>query len=214
MEIASDTLAGRLRILIDACTDKRGKFAQLEKLTNISAENWKSFYYSRQRPNPDMIEALAQLWPEYALWIALGETDKDYGHLSPLDSTYTVNAREYLKSLINSRNVARNILKNKYEISDLGEPLPERIQSTIEKYISSAHHLIDPVDDNNGEFRAALEKLRIENEKRKIEVSRLSPTTRGVIDAIRAYPYIDKNSLQEAINKLLENAELEKEKNG
>lgn len=76
-----EVLADRMRLLIDARADRRGKFAQLEELTSIPAENWKSFYYARQRPNPDMIEAICQTWPEHALWLATGITDSAHGQI-------------------------------------------------------------------------------------------------------------------------------------
>jgi hypothetical protein len=76
-------IADRLKTLIDTNADKRGKFAQLEGMTNISSENWKSFYYGRQRPNPDMIEAVAKLWPEHAFWLVTGITDAQRGHIDP-----------------------------------------------------------------------------------------------------------------------------------
>ncbi|MFZ6876278.1 hypothetical protein ACO0LF_29800 [Undibacterium sp. Di27W] len=85
MENVDKTLSDRLRLLIDAKADKRGKFAHLENLTSISSENWKSFYYNRQRPNVDMIEALAKLWPETAFWLATGITDAENGHIDPTD---------------------------------------------------------------------------------------------------------------------------------
>ncbi|MFZ6780416.1 hypothetical protein ACO0LD_26600 [Undibacterium sp. Ji83W] len=76
-------LADRMKELIDTQADKRGKFAQLESLTGIQSENWKSFYYGRQRPNPDMIEALAHTWPEFAFWLVTGIDDFNKGHTSP-----------------------------------------------------------------------------------------------------------------------------------
>ncbi|NHZ90182.1 hypothetical protein F2P45_14320 [Massilia sp. CCM 8733] len=94
MDEAPRRIADRLRSLIDARTDKRGKFAQLEELTLIPAENWKSFYYNRQRPNPDMIEALAIAWPECAFWLATGIEDELHGHLDPTREHDSIYARD------------------------------------------------------------------------------------------------------------------------
>jgi len=65
METGHDKIAERMRAVIDAKLDKRGKFSQLETLTGISSENWKSFYHARQRANEHMIETMGRLWPEY-----------------------------------------------------------------------------------------------------------------------------------------------------
>lgn len=83
MDDGSNKISDRLKALIDRRTDKRGKFAQLEASTNITAESWKSFYYGRQRPNPDMIEAIATMWPECAFWLATGIEDDMHGHIDP-----------------------------------------------------------------------------------------------------------------------------------
>lgn len=103
MDEAPSRIADRLRSLIDARTDKRGKFAQLEQLTLIPAENWKSFYYNRQRPNPDMIEALAVTWPECAFWLATGIEDEMHGHVDPTRTYDPVTARDKAKPYFEKR---------------------------------------------------------------------------------------------------------------
>ncbi|QOY94742.1 hypothetical protein IM543_02165 [Massilia sp. UMI-21] len=77
-----DTIQSRLRAVIEAATDERGRFAELEKLTKVSANSWKSFWHGRQRPTCDMIEAICVRWPHYAFWIATGITDAKYGHVN------------------------------------------------------------------------------------------------------------------------------------
>lgn len=77
-----DTIQSRLRAVIEAVTDERGRFAELEKLTKVSANSWKSFWHGRQRPTCDMIEAICVRWPHYAFWIATGITDAKYGHVN------------------------------------------------------------------------------------------------------------------------------------
>lgn len=76
-----NTLQERLRAVIETVTDERGRFAELEKLTSISANSWKSFWHGRQRPTCDMIEAACTHWPQYAFWISTGITDAKYGHV-------------------------------------------------------------------------------------------------------------------------------------
>lgn len=77
-----DTIQTRLRAAIETVTDERGRFAELEKLTKVSANSWKSFWHGRQRPTCDMIEAICARWPHYAFWIATGITDAKYGHVN------------------------------------------------------------------------------------------------------------------------------------
>lgn len=97
-------ISDRLKALIDSRTDKRGKFVQLEEATGIPAESWKSFYYGRQRPNPDMIEAAAISWPEAAFWLATGIEDMHHGHIDPTREYDPVSertaAKPYFKKLL------------------------------------------------------------------------------------------------------------------
>lgn len=60
-----------------------GFWENLERFTRISAQRWRKAYARRQRPTPDMIEALAKLFPEYAFWLATGVTDAANGHIGP-----------------------------------------------------------------------------------------------------------------------------------
>jgi hypothetical protein len=76
-----NTIKDRLRAVIEKNTDERGRFAELEGLTKISANSWKSFWHSRQRPTCDMIEAICFQWPQQAFWISTGITDAKNGHV-------------------------------------------------------------------------------------------------------------------------------------
>lgn len=75
-------IQARLRAVIETVTDERGRFAELEKLTQVSANSWKSFWHGRQRPTCDMIEAICTHWPHHAFWIATGITDAKFGHVN------------------------------------------------------------------------------------------------------------------------------------
>lgn len=110
MDMSKSKLAERMKLLIDSQTDKRGKFAQLEALTGIQAESWKSFYYARQRPNPDMIEALAQAWPEFAFWLVTGIDDFFSGHTSP-------SSPEGSNSPFWERDAAKAVFRKKIEFA-------------------------------------------------------------------------------------------------
>ncbi len=108
MDTSKSKLADRMKLLIDSQTDKRGKFAQLEARTGIPAEGWKSFYYGRQRPNPDMVEALAQAWPVFAFWLVTGIDDFFSGHTSPPTP-------DSLKSQFRERDAAKALFRKKIE---------------------------------------------------------------------------------------------------
>ncbi len=75
------TIQERLKSVIEKTTDERGRFAELEKLTQISANSWKSFWHGRQRPTCDMIAAVCERWPKFAFWLATGITDAKHGHV-------------------------------------------------------------------------------------------------------------------------------------
>ena len=79
-----NTIKERLRAVIERNTDERGRFAELEKMTEISANSWKSFWHGRQRPTCDMIEAVSRHWPQYAFWLSTGLTDAKNGHVNDL----------------------------------------------------------------------------------------------------------------------------------
>ena len=73
----------RLINLIAAKIPDSRKFKELERLTGISGLRWQSLWHGRQRPMPDMIQAIARTWPEHAFWLSTGITDAKYGHTSP-----------------------------------------------------------------------------------------------------------------------------------
>jgi hypothetical protein len=79
-----NTIKDRLRAVIERNTDERGRFAELEKMTEISANSWKSFWHGRQRPTCDMIEAVCSHWPQHAFWLTTGLTDAKNGHVNDL----------------------------------------------------------------------------------------------------------------------------------
>lgn len=110
MEKSDHQLSDRMRLLIDQRYDKRGKFAQLEALSGVAADNWKSFYYGRQRPNADMVEALAQLWPECAFWLVTGINDFEHGHTQP-----TFNNEQHGRKPRRERTAARELFLKEIE---------------------------------------------------------------------------------------------------
>lgn len=76
-------LRDRMKFLIEVYTPDHGRFAKLCQASSIPDVNWKSFWYGRQRPTAEMIQAVARQWPEHAFWLATGITDQRCGHRAP-----------------------------------------------------------------------------------------------------------------------------------
>lgn len=59
-------------------------YAELEKLSGIKATSWRAVAGERQRATSEMLEWACQQWPQYAFWIATGETaTEDLKHTTP-----------------------------------------------------------------------------------------------------------------------------------
>lgn len=78
-------LNDRLKSLVVEYIGEYHRYKQLELLTGISADNWKSWFHGRQRPTVEMIEGAFSQWPQHAFWLATGRADSMNGHL-PLKS--------------------------------------------------------------------------------------------------------------------------------
>ncbi len=83
-------LSSRLKAVVEEKTTEYRRFKQLEDLTVIPADTWKSWYHGRQRPTAEMIEAAGRKWPEYAFWLTTGISDPDYGHVAPGSAGFPV----------------------------------------------------------------------------------------------------------------------------
>lgn len=75
----------RFRSVIRYNTSDTRRYAEMEALTGIPAASWNKAFNRKQRPTPEMIQAVAQLWPEFAFWLATGVTDARHGHISCRD---------------------------------------------------------------------------------------------------------------------------------
>lgn len=58
-------LSDRLKIVINSETKSSRRYAELEAISGIPADNWKSFWHGKQRPTADMIEAVCKNWTIY-----------------------------------------------------------------------------------------------------------------------------------------------------
>lgn len=76
-------IAERLRLLIATKISDHRRFKVLEDLSSISAESWRAFENDRQKPSAEMISTAARLWPDYAYWLASGDTEPERGHIAP-----------------------------------------------------------------------------------------------------------------------------------
>ncbi len=54
-----------------------------EKETGIKAKTWANIENGLQKANEDHLLAIAQVWPEYSLWLLTGSTEPDCGQISP-----------------------------------------------------------------------------------------------------------------------------------
>lgn len=109
----SSTLEDRLKLIIaDLERDAYGRWTRLQGSTAISATRWKNVSQGTQRPAPDMIEAIAQLAPQYAFWLATGISDPAYGHVAPRNEGYPSPGQEqpsstrYFKDAIAEKKLA------------------------------------------------------------------------------------------------------------
>ena len=78
----------RFREVIRHNTSEARRFADLQALTGIPSTSWNKTYNGKQKPSAEMIQAVAQLWPEYAFWLATGVTDARNGHISCRDGAH------------------------------------------------------------------------------------------------------------------------------
>ncbi len=82
------TLSERLHAVVQATTEPSGRFKKLAQESGVPEASWKSWWYRRQRPTAEMIEAVCQAAPQFALWIATGISDEDTGHQAPPGLSY------------------------------------------------------------------------------------------------------------------------------
>jgi hypothetical protein len=121
----STTLEHRLnKIIADLEGDTYGRWKRLEMSTGVSGTRWKNVSQGAQRPAPDMIEAIAQLAPQYAFWLATGITDPQHGHVAPDGEGYPstgheqTNSTRYFKELIAEKKLATATCLNWFKAED------------------------------------------------------------------------------------------------
>jgi hypothetical protein len=74
-----ESIDERVRSLVD-----KAGIDELVKSTGIGGTRWRTVRYDkRTRISTQEVEALAQLYPQYALWIASGQVAPECGQTSP-----------------------------------------------------------------------------------------------------------------------------------
>lgn len=210
----TNLLKDRLKELIEFKTNARGRFAELEELTGSSANSWKSFWHGRQRPTSEMIEAICEIWPEYALWLATGQDDSKYGHLSINVENPSCNAAPYLRSRIAESKLAREllykVLNEEKDDTSWGDSI---IEKNIQKYLKSAHQIITDEHDPDNQYKKAMAKVKTEWEKREIEIDNQSEAVKTLMKSLKSYPWINKEVVLENLTNLFKEAEKERNSN-
>ncbi|MBZ9665231.1 helix-turn-helix domain-containing protein [Pseudomonas sp. LMG 31766] len=69
--------------LIDVWDRKKLSAPKLEKLTGIDRSSWYHLRNGKRRANEQDIEAIVQMFPQYAFWIASGQIAPEIGQTSP-----------------------------------------------------------------------------------------------------------------------------------
>lgn len=125
---------------------KHGFWERLAGLTGISAQRWRKAYVRRQRPTPDMIEALCCLFPEHAFWVATGITDSTNGHVAPM-TALTFPERLYRESGTAKRyfRKALELSKALFERGHVDVLDEKQRMSAAERTMSLAHWVGGPL---------------------------------------------------------------------
>lgn len=69
--------------LIAVWDRKKLSAPKLEKLTGIDRSSWYHLRNGKRRANEQDIEAIVQMFPQYAFWIASGQIAPEIGQTSP-----------------------------------------------------------------------------------------------------------------------------------
>ncbi|OLU32126.1 hypothetical protein BVH03_07885 [Pseudomonas sp. PA15(2017)] len=74
-----ESIDDRVRTLVD-----KAGMDELVKKTEIGSTRWRTVRYDkRTRISTHEVEALTKLYPQYALWLALGQIAPESGQTSP-----------------------------------------------------------------------------------------------------------------------------------
>lgn len=167
-------ISSRLKSLLAQQINEHRRYKALEELTQISAESWRAFEKGRQKPSAEMVEAAAKSWPNYAYWLATGDSEPEYGNYAPKTATNPFVARgEPKKWRTEKRAYKLNMLKKLEEDADFGELQEQLFQDREDPKSSTAYLWLERFFVSIGEkFQPSL--ALIENDDKFIEIEKMS----------------------------------------
>lgn len=77
------SLLERIQEVIDTRNPTK-RFREMEALTGVPARTWTNIHYGKQKANHEHLEALFKAFPQYAYWLATGQTREEVGDTSPI----------------------------------------------------------------------------------------------------------------------------------
>lgn len=111
---------------------RKGFWSMLSAHSTVTSGRWRNFFSGQQKAAPDMIEAAAKLWPQYAFWLATGITDGCNGHVAPTTAV-TFPERFYGEDDLSSSYFRQSISLNTELLSQVpdtqnrGSPMMRRL---------------------------------------------------------------------------------------
>lgn len=69
--------------LKEIISDSGMSLRHLSEKSGVPVNKWKSVLHSGTRVNEDLINAVADIWPQYVFWLVTGKTCPECGQISP-----------------------------------------------------------------------------------------------------------------------------------
>ncbi|WP_137887635.1 hypothetical protein [Pseudomonas sp. 2FE] len=159
-----DNITERFKAVIWSNTPEKRRWAELQTLTEIPATSWNKACIGKQRPTAEMIQAAAQLWPEYAFWMATGVTDAKHGHISCRDG----GKRQFYP-------------ERRYELRNAAKPYFSQLIESINRRYGDANPFENAVEDCEAMVRIARLEVAREAEEQALN----SEEGASAIEALR-----------------------------
>ena len=151
--LRENSLSTRLKLLLLAETKDRGRYADLEVSSGISAATWRTWWNRGGAPNGSLVEATAKRWPQFAYWLVTGHTDIRCGHDMP---ALAPEARGYISNWPEEGSTRNRAIKNGYS----------------QEYLKLSNQLDGTETASDVESVMKHEALRIASIRRKEEIAR------------------------------------------
>lgn len=171
-----EKISERVIMVIAAHTPEKNRPLLLEDKTGVAAESWRKMLAGKQRATLAMVEEVAKQWPDYAYWLACGDTEPEYGNYAPMTAVQAFTARGEPSEARTKERIYKQKLLEKLDAASIEsyEALDEAIFKAREKQESSVPYLwLERLLRSFGEsFHPRLALL--ENDDELIELRRLS----------------------------------------